>query len=316
MADVDPREYAPDAAALDWFLRYRAGDHPVMETSRPIRRAIENLERWSRGEIPLAPTHDARESSAVRSSHLNDVTCCDLFLGRAAGWWVRILQGHEERRPGCFSVEPSFVSNILGERDAPGQDGPWIPGGVGTLHIAMRCLHLGGGSVHIGGVHSPGADVYWRPDSHSAILFERKDRAFYRAFDPHASLGSVQKWLLDEVREATTGLFVKAPSHVGDREVVRVASVGGVFPIMTAERLHKDGADLARKVVRRASKQAPRMPSALLIYVFGVAVKGASLEAASLPHLVEFVPRGFRPTPAFEALRRVFGADEVRARTK
>lgn len=318
MAGVDPREYAPDAAALDWFLRHRAGDVPVLDASRPIRRALGNLERWARGDAAVAPEADPRESGAVRQGYLDDVAYCDLFLGRGAGWWVRILEGHEQRRRGSFSVEPSFVSYILGDRDAPGHDGPWIPGGLATLYLATRCLHLGGGLVHIGGNESPGADVYWRPDPRIAILIERKDRAFYRAFDPGASFEGARKWLLEEVRRATNGLVKRAtarPSRTS-REVVGVASVGGVFPMDLAERLHQEGVGLAHEVIRRARKMRRPIPSALLVYVLGVSRVGDAPSVASLSHTVELVPEGFVRTPAFDALRRAFdraGMDGVSA---
>jgi hypothetical protein len=273
-------DYAAEAAALDWFITHRSRDDAPITLTAPVRRLQQHL-------VSLVQSVSEVAGSARAVAEVDLGIAVSHFMGRALAHWIRIVEGHNQRAPNCFTIDESFVSYLLGGSDRQ-STGPWAPASFLTLYVAARCLHLGGGTVHVGGDETPGVDVYWSPTPDIAILIERKDRAMSSAFSAAETFERAHAKLLKRVEEATDGIFDKAVVKGSPSEVVAVSSVGGIYPLDVASQLHERGRDLAHAFLQGAVKKNPgRLPNALMLYIIGLDTRSPAT-ASSLPHVVEF----------------------------
>jgi hypothetical protein len=292
-------DYAAESAALDWFLLHRSKpDAPIAPTA-PVRRLQQHI-----AGLVQSVSHDGTTASAATEIDIG--LTASHFMGRALAHWIRILEGNNQRKPDCFTIDESFVSYLLGGSDREAA-GPWVPSSFLTLYVAARCLHLGGGTVHVGGDEAHGVEVYWSPTPDIAILIERKDRAMSTAFSPRETLDRAHAKLLKRVEEATDGIFEKAVVKGAPSEILAVSSVGGIYPMSIAERLHERGQDLAKAYLQGAMKQQPaRMPDAFMLYLVGIDTRSPAT-AASLPYVIQFVrEEDAAPSLGKQALRDVW----------
>lgn len=256
---LDPSEaVGRDARAIEWFLR-RKGHIRVIDPTRPIARWIRNLDAWSHGTRLENVPHGA-------GAILDFAPIADAYGARLLAWAIRALC---TRPPGTVEIDASFVANELhGADHTTLSHFPTMPGGLRTLYFAARAVHLVGGLVRIVGDRSKAPrdgrrpDIIWQPRPGLTVVFEMKERAFYRA--AAQSPEQLARDLAHKCFEATSQLS-------SYQDAVRVAVAAATTNFEVSQRLAPALVPAVHAVYRDKlrSTHASQLPHVALVHVLG-----------------------------------------------
>ncbi len=296
-------ELLADADVIEWFLTQR-GPRGGTTRASPVQRWVRNLRRWADGQNvePFA------EPTDLIPGALADVhgALADIYGARLLAWSIRVL----EHAP-C-QIAASFVGKELcGPDHSHSSDSPALPGGVGTLRLAARCLHLMGGSATIAGAGSlsgsKNPDIMWRTPVGRHVVFERKDRQFALAIAEDAGrLAHVG------ARKCVQSVVQLPP----DPAKLKIGCWGVVTAADTAAKLRSEFAIALSPAIERQRAETPgRALDAALAIIIGYGVRfdaNGQRHAVASEHRLFFQNRHSPIAaidPVWSVLEGVFGPD-------